>query len=1509
MDADGDFVVAWTSLSQDGDGDGIYAQRFSAAGVAQGSEFIVNTETMDSQTRPAAEMDSDGDFVVVWESVNQDGSSRGIYAQAYDAVGNSQGPEFRVNTYTALDQLFPRIAMQDNGDVIVTWTSDGQDGDGYGVYAQRYAANLPPTISDIVDQVADANDTIGPIAFTVNDAETAPGSLIVTAQSNNQTLVPNGNITIDNVGGMDRQITIVPAANETGTALITVTVDDGLTTAFDTFEVTFNNTPPAISDMGNQATLEDVTLGPIGFTVGDAETPAGLLVVAAVSNDQAIIPNANITIGNLGGGNRQITIEPAADANGGPVLITVTVDDGSTTSQDTFTVNVTPVNDAPQAVADSYFLPIDDQLIVSSPGVRANDSDIDTPLANLVAELVSDNTAGGTLVSFGADGSFEYHPDPGFEGTDSFTYRISDGEFWSDPVTVTIDIIDPSDLLFVDRVIPTGPANAPFDTLEIVFNQAVVDGTFTLADITFGEHGGAAITPNSLTKISSTRYLLNNAGLTGLDVYRLDISEDITDVNGFKMDHDHDVTTGEAGQDDFNAALFSTATTINDATFDGLHLVFHGATFTVDGVHPFGSASLYGNAIVRHSAATTTEEFRLDWTLVDNLYLEAGSTIDANGRGFLPGRTLGNTTVGGATGSSGGSYGALGGGTAPNAVYGDFSNPNELGSGGSGSAGGGLIRIVANDAVVDGIIRANGASTSNGRGAGGGIRLNVDTLSGSGTISANGAGAASSVGGGGGGRIALIYEDASGFDLANNVTAHGGSSAASTLRGAVGTIYLAETGQPDVLLIDSHGANTASYTPLGVAGDTQVAVGRLIIRGTGVIAAPEHQMPIVAQDVSVENGALLTHLPTTTTQEYSLLMTLSGTLTVDGTSSIDVSSRGYLPGYTLGNTTAGGATGISGGSYGGLGGGTTPNAVNGDFTNPNELGSGGSGSAGGGLVRIAAGDATINGSIRANGAAASNGRGAGGGIRLDVDTLSGTGTISANGAGAGTSVGGGGGGRIALYYDDASGFNLASNVTAHGGTSTASTLRGAVGTIYLAEAGQPDVLLIDSHGAPTAGYTPLGVAGDTQIAVDRLIIRGTSVVAAPEHQMPIIAQDVSIENGAMLTHLPTTASQEYSLLLTLTGALNVGAMSSIDVSGRGYLPGYTQGNTTVGGATGISGGSYGGLGGGPTPNAVYGTFANPNELGSGGSGSAGGGLVRITAIDAVIDGVIRANGASTSNGRGAGGGIRLDVDTLSGSGTISANGAGATTSVGAGGGGRVAIYICDTMSLPVGNVTANGGNSTPSTLDGQPGTVHIAPCGISHGDYNGNGVVDTADYVIWRKTLGMTGVPPFTGADGDGDGMIGQGDYDVWVANFGQIMGTGGGAVGPTVGQALPDIAEPLRGGISGPRQAEPDQRAAALTEPVAARDKYLVGVYVPSGTRWLAAQDRATATRLISATAARRDLLAIGHSAIVAKLFPAAFAAPQSDIFDTAAEPSIDSRLETLDRVFAALDPFCQSQ
>jgi hypothetical protein len=140
MDANGDFVVAWHSFGQEASGSGIYGQRFSEAGAKQGGEFHVNTYTDGDQDASSVAMDAGGDFVVTWQSAGQDGSGYGIYGQRYDAAGVAQGTEFRINTYTSGDQMRPWVASDAVGSFVVAWTSEGQDGDAFGIYGQRFSA-------------------------------------------------------------------------------------------------------------------------------------------------------------------------------------------------------------------------------------------------------------------------------------------------------------------------------------------------------------------------------------------------------------------------------------------------------------------------------------------------------------------------------------------------------------------------------------------------------------------------------------------------------------------------------------------------------------------------------------------------------------------------------------------------------------------------------------------------------------------------------------------------------------------------------------------------------------------------------------------------------------------------------------------------------------------------------------------------------------------------------------------------------------------------------------------------------------------------------------------------------------------------------------------------------------------------------------------------------------------------------------------------------------------------
>jgi Ca2+-binding RTX toxin-like protein len=139
--ADGGFVVTWNSDGQDRSGYGIFGQRYSADGIATGKEFRVNTHTNDWQTYPSVTALVNGGFVVTWESDVQDGNGRGIYGQRYAADGTADGDEFLINTFTLNSQINPSVTGLSDGGFVVTWTSGGQDGSGYGIYGQRYDAD------------------------------------------------------------------------------------------------------------------------------------------------------------------------------------------------------------------------------------------------------------------------------------------------------------------------------------------------------------------------------------------------------------------------------------------------------------------------------------------------------------------------------------------------------------------------------------------------------------------------------------------------------------------------------------------------------------------------------------------------------------------------------------------------------------------------------------------------------------------------------------------------------------------------------------------------------------------------------------------------------------------------------------------------------------------------------------------------------------------------------------------------------------------------------------------------------------------------------------------------------------------------------------------------------------------------------------------------------------------------------------------------------------------------
>jgi hypothetical protein len=207
--ADGRFVVAWSGDGDDASAGGVFAQRFGAEGTPRGAEFRVNTYTTGSQFLPRVAADAAGNFVVAWSSPGQDGSSDGVFAQRFTAAGTPRGAEFRVNSATTDRQVVSAVASDGEGNFVIAWSSGGgQDGSDYGVFGQRFGGLVPAGLAvdtagngvfepgevvDVVPSWRNVNgvaQTIGGTAVSFTGPQ--PAVYQVNTPFANYTTIPNG---------------------------------------------------------------------------------------------------------------------------------------------------------------------------------------------------------------------------------------------------------------------------------------------------------------------------------------------------------------------------------------------------------------------------------------------------------------------------------------------------------------------------------------------------------------------------------------------------------------------------------------------------------------------------------------------------------------------------------------------------------------------------------------------------------------------------------------------------------------------------------------------------------------------------------------------------------------------------------------------------------------------------------------------------------------------------------------------------------------------------------------------------------------------------------------------------------------------------------------------------------------------------------------------------------------------------------------------------------------------
>ncbi|HSL32826.1 MAG TPA: Ig-like domain-containing protein, partial [Candidatus Limnocylindrales bacterium] len=265
----------------------------------------------------------------------------------------------------------------------------------------------------------------------------------------------------------DGSFTYTPRTGFSGTDAFTYFATDGTAKSGETLvtiQVIRPNQPPdAVSD-GPFTVAEDGTLIiPISTLLANDRDPEGSPVafksVGTAQHGRTATGTQPLT------GAPAIFYRPASNFNGTDSFTYVIADSAGLLDTATVTITVSPVNDAPVAVNDTFVIDtrLQSQLVVAAPGVRVNDFDIEGDAIS--AQLVG-QTQAGSVTGFSAAGGFTYTPGAGFTGQDFFSYRLFDAQVGiSATATVTI---------FVIRTLPPPVVQPPPTTSPVTQPGTVV---------------------------------------------------------------------------------------------------------------------------------------------------------------------------------------------------------------------------------------------------------------------------------------------------------------------------------------------------------------------------------------------------------------------------------------------------------------------------------------------------------------------------------------------------------------------------------------------------------------------------------------------------------------------------------------------------------------------------------------------------------------------------------------------------------------------------------------------------------------------------------------------------------------------------------------------------------------------------------------------------------------------------------------------------------------------------
>ena len=505
LNEDGSSLLAVLANDSDADGDSL-----SLTGFTQGSNGTVTQEGSQLRYTPNADFNGSDSFTYTVTDGNG-GTASATVLVTISAINDAP---------VATDDT---ASVDEDGTVLIDVMSNDLDVDGdsleFWIIAPATAASHGEIafVGDQIEYTPDA-DFSGSDSFTytINDAQGVTATATVTVTVNPVNDDPTA---VDDTAVVDEdgQVIIDMLANDSdidgdsvrhpSTLTFIDTPHGTVTGSIDGFvyepDTDFNGTDvfsyPIEDGNGGTATgTVTVTVTPVNDDPVAADATAmvdedGTVLVDVLSNDSDpegdVLNISQFTLGVNGTvaqeGN-QLRYTPDADFNGSDSF-TYTIEDGNGgTATATVSVTINPINDSPDANADAISV-LEDSTILFDP--LANDSDVDGDIISITG-FTSGND--GTVTQEG--NSLRYTPDNNFNGTDSFTYDLSDGQggVSTATVSVTVESVNDAPIAMNDSATLL---QGDYVIIEVLANDSDIDNDpLTITSFTQGTNGG--VTPN-----------------------------------------------------------------------------------------------------------------------------------------------------------------------------------------------------------------------------------------------------------------------------------------------------------------------------------------------------------------------------------------------------------------------------------------------------------------------------------------------------------------------------------------------------------------------------------------------------------------------------------------------------------------------------------------------------------------------------------------------------------------------------------------------------------------------------------------------------------------------------------------------------------------------------------------------------------------------------------------------------------------------------------------------------